>query len=270
MAGGGARGNNGPVGNSHVVTGGGRGVGRAIVERLAEDGDSAVVIIEMDEQALAWLCGHPAAPRLHGVIGSAADRAVAEAATDLAAAAGALRGWVNNAAVFRDAALHDTEPAAVMDLIGSNLVPAVVGCAVAVRRFLAAGQGGSIVNVSSHQAQRAVRGALPYATAKAAIEGLTRAAAVDYGPHGIRVNAVALGSVDTERYQSLLAAQGLEAAAETQQQMAQLHPLGRVGRTAEVADAVAYLLSGQSSFITGVILPVDGGRAARGPDPEQR
>jgi NAD(P)-dependent dehydrogenase (short-subunit alcohol dehydrogenase family) len=157
-----------------------------------------------------------------------------------------------------------------MDLIGSNLVPAVVGCAVAVRRFLAAGQGGSIVNVSSHQAQRAVRGALPYATAKAAIEGLTRAAAVDYGPHGIRVNAVALGSVDTERYQSLLAAQGLEAAAETQQQMAQLHPLGRVGRTAEVADAVAYLLSGQSSFITGVILPVDGGRAARGPDPEQR
>jgi len=67
-----------------------------------------------------------------------------------------------------------------------------------VRAFLAAGTGGAIVNVSSHQAQRGVRGALPYATAKAAIEGLTRALAVDYGPRGIRVNAVALGSITTE------------------------------------------------------------------------
>jgi NAD(P)-dependent dehydrogenase (short-subunit alcohol dehydrogenase family) len=253
---------------SYVVTGGGRGVGRAIVERLAGTG-GAVVIIEMDEAALDWVSDHPAAARLHGVIGSASDLAVAEAAADLAEAAGPLGGWVNNAAVFRDAALHDHEPAQILDLVSANLGPVVTGCAVAVRRFRRAADGGSIVNVSSHQAQRAVRGALPYATAKAAIEGLTRAAAVDYGPDRIRVNAVALGSIDTERYQSLLETQGPQAAAGIQEQMAQLHPLGRVGRTAEVADAVAYLLSEQASFISGVILPVDGGRAARGPDPEQ-
>jgi NAD(P)-dependent dehydrogenase (short-subunit alcohol dehydrogenase family) len=261
--------------DSYVVTGGGRGVGRAIAERLAADGGT-VVIIEMDEAALDWLPGHPAAGRLSGVTGSAADERVAEAAAGMAEAAAPLAGWVNNAALFRDAALHTAAPGAVTDLIVANLAPVVTGCAVAVRRFLAAGRrpggrtGGAIVNVSSHQAQRAVRGALPYATAKAAVEGLTRAAAVDYGPERIRVNAVALGSIDTERYQALLAQQDPQAAARTELQMAELHPLGRVGRTAEVADAVAYLLSGQASFITGAVIAVDGGRAARGPDPEQR
>jgi NAD(P)-dependent dehydrogenase (short-subunit alcohol dehydrogenase family) len=85
----------------------------------------------------------------------------------------------------------------VLELIARNLGLAVTGCATAIRRFLANDSPGAIVNVSSHQAQRPVPGALPYATAKAAIEGLTRALAVDYGPRGIRTNAVALGSIST-------------------------------------------------------------------------
>ena len=87
----------------------------------------------------------------------------------------------------------------MLDLITANLALAVTGCRVAVRHWLDAGRGGAIVNVSSHQAARPVRGALPYAVAKAAIEGLTRAVAVDYGPAGIRCNAVALGSIATAR-----------------------------------------------------------------------
>jgi NAD(P)-dependent dehydrogenase (short-subunit alcohol dehydrogenase family) len=242
------------VTGSYVVTGGGRGVGRAIVERLGRHGH--VIALDRDADALAWTTDRPT---VHGVVGDGADEPIVAAAVERASNAGTLVGWVNNAAVFRDAAVHDTPLAEVLELISANLRPAVAGSAAAIRRFLADGTQGAIVNVSSHQAQRSVPGALPYATAKAAIEGLTRALAVDYAPRGIRVNAVALGSIVTERYDDAL-----------DDQLRQLHPLGRPGHGKEVAAVVHHLLSADASFVTGTVVPVDGGRAALGQDPEAR
>ena len=181
---------------SHVVTGSGRGIGSAIVERLLADGD-AVVAIELDAAALDWLEG---VPRAVAVVGDASDEAVTERAADAAQAVAPLAGWVNNAAVFRDASIDSAPTSELLDLINLNLALAVVGCATAVRRFLAAGTPGAIVNVTSHQARLAVPGCTPYVTAKAATEGLTRALAVEYGARGIRVNAVAPGSIVTSRF----------------------------------------------------------------------
>jgi NAD(P)-dependent dehydrogenase (short-subunit alcohol dehydrogenase family) len=255
----------------HVVTGAGGGIGRAIVERLVADGDT-VVALDSDAGALAALRGAlPASPgAVVPLAGDAADESVTERAADLARDAGELAGWVNNAAVFREASVHADGAGAVLGLVTANLGLALAGCATAVRRFLAAGTPGAVVNLSSHQARQAVPGATPYVTAKAAIEGLTRALAVEYGPRGIRVNAVAPGSVHTERYAGLLAGQPGDGAARIEELMAEVHPLGRVARAAEVAAAVAWLLSDDAGFVNGATLPVDGGRTVLARDPEAR
>ena len=243
---------------SVVVTGGARGIGLGIATHLVAEGFGVVVL---DTAAPA---DDPPEGAMAVVHGDAADEAVAETAADRARAWGPLTGWVNNASVFEDTWLHEEPAQALLDAVTRNLAPCLTGSRTAVRSFLRHGIAGSIVNISSHQAARPVRGCMAYATAKSAVEAVTRSLAVDYGSNGVRANALSLGTIETERYRRLIARQ----ADEIPTQMARLHALGPVGRIEEVAATVAFLLSDASAFITGANIPVDGGRAIFGSDPE--
>jgi NAD(P)-dependent dehydrogenase (short-subunit alcohol dehydrogenase family) len=117
--------------------------------------------------------------------------------------------------------------------------------------------GGVIVNIASVAAERGAGGRAPYATTKAALVGLTRSAAVEWASHGIRVNAVGPGTIATE-----LARAAVLGSEEAKARILSRTPLRRLGEPAEVADAVAFLLSDAASYITGEILYVDGGRRA--------
>jgi NAD(P)-dependent dehydrogenase (short-subunit alcohol dehydrogenase family) len=127
-----------------------------------------------------------------------------------------------------------------------------------VKQMLAQGRGGSIVNSASVGGFVATPTAGPYVASKHAVLGLTKTAAVEYGRCGIRVNAVSAGAVRTEMLLSIFGSEGVD-------RMGAAHPLGRIGRPEEIADAVAWLFSDESSYFTGQSLTLDGGLTAQRP-----
>ena len=253
------------------MTGAGRGIGRSIVESIIAAGDGAVAF-DRDADALDWATDHPAYDRLRAVVGDAASQADNERAADVASGLGRLSGWVNNAAIFDDA-YDESSADAMLTAIETNLRFAVVGTTVAVARLaepVSGESGGSIVNISSHQAARPVRGALAYATAKAGIEGLTRSTAVEHGRAGIRANALSLGTINTDRLEGQLDAMTPAARQHRLEDLEALHPIGRIERPDDVAAAVVYLLSDAAGFVSGATIPIDGARSVLGQDPEAR
>ncbi len=160
---------------------------------------------------------------------------------------------VNNAGIGERTGFLDLTLEAWRQVMEVNLTGAFLCAQAVARRMVARGAGGAIVNVASVAGLTAVPGRAAYIASKHGLVGLTRALALDLGGAGIRVNAVAPGSVETPLTAALLARPGAREAT------ARRHPLGRHGQPDEIARAIAFLASDEAGFITGASLPVDGG-----------
>lgn len=237
-----------------AITGAARGIGRAIAQRCVADGWRAAILDIDAEEAneTAAQLGSAAV----GVECDVADEGSVKTAFGQAVdALGPLDGLVNNAGVNAYGTaitMTRAEWAATfaVDLEGAWL------CAREVLPSMIERKGGSIVNISSIHARLTQPGMFPYAAAKAGLLGLTRSLALDYGPMGIRVNAVSPGWTATR-----LALEGAAATGVDIEAVASRHALGRIAQPDEVAAVVAFLLSDDSAAITGADIPVDCGHS---------
>lgn len=251
-------------GRTAIITGAARGIGAATAARLAREG-AAVVVVDLDETAArerAEIIGADAEVRAAGGTAEAAvadmtdDAAVERLVDRIAAARGGVQVLVNNAGATRDDLIYRMTPENWRFVLETNLTTAFAGIR-AVQRYMVPAGVGSIVNLSSRSAL-GNRGQANYAAAKAGIQALTATAALELGPYGIRVNAVAPGYIVTGMTTATAERLGLTPE-EHQAIIAERTPLARVGRAEEVAAAIAFLASDDASYISGQTLHINGG-----------
>jgi NAD(P)-dependent dehydrogenase (short-subunit alcohol dehydrogenase family) len=251
-----------------LVTGGALGIGQGIVRAFAHEG-AGVGIADISREAAEALAEELRAAGAKAVatvgdVSQAADaeRMVAETVSGL----GRLDVLVNNAGIqpldwyYR---VEDT-PEEVWDrIVGVNLKGTFLMSRSAIPRIRESGPTGAVVNIASVQGLQSMPRVPSYAASKGGVLSLTRNMALDYAPEGIRVNAVCPGTIDSEMVRTSARAEGGDLD-ETLHRYGSFHPLGRIGKAEDVAQAVLFLSSSKASFITGEYLLVDGGFMALG------
>jgi NAD(P)-dependent dehydrogenase (short-subunit alcohol dehydrogenase family) len=227
-----------------LVTGAARGIGAATVELFADRGWQTV---GLDREWGGRAVGATVSLDITD------DEALIEAIEDIPQ----LDALVNNAAIMRDAPIDELTPPEISTILETNLRAAII--AVRAAKSALSRSRGAVVNVASVHALSSRGGASAYAASKAGLLGFTRAAAVELAPEQIRVNAVVPGAVDTGMLNQSAGDERDAALA----RLAERTPLRRIGQPREVAEAIYFLASESSSFVTGQTLVVDGGAVAK-------
>ena len=234
-----------------IITGAASGQGAAEAQLFAREGCRVVLSdVNATGAELAQAIGQRVMFVRHDVTSADEWQSVVDAALD---AFGAIDILVNNAGIYRAATLQDTTVADLDRMYDVNQKGPFLGMA-AVREPMARGGGGSIINISSVGGMRGFGGEFAYCSSKWALRGMTRCAAIDLAPLGIRVNSVHPGAVDTPMV-SNVSQQDRDAWASTV-------PLARFAQPEEIADTVAFLASDKARYITGAEFVVDGGMVA--------
>lgn len=244
-------------GRHALVTGAGRGIGRAAALALAQAG-AAVTLASRSAGEMEAIAGEirAAGGRAWTHAADVADQAAVERLVEEADARAPLSILVNAAGLNRTGPTVDYDLADLDLLLAVNVRGTFAACQAVARRLLARGAGGRIVNVSSQMGAVGYPGRAVYCATKHAVNGLTKALAVEWAPHGITVNAVAPTFVVTPATEPLLADPAF--AADVRRRL----PGGEVGDVADVAGAVLYLASDRARLVTGHVLAVDGGWTA--------
>jgi 3-oxoacyl-[acyl-carrier protein] reductase len=241
----------GLAGRTAIVTGGSRGIGRAIVEILAEAGMAvAFTYLENAVAAAEVVAAGPSSMIFAEAVDVRDSSACAAFAEKVTERAGGIEVLVNNAGVIRDNTLGLLEDEDVQVVLETN-VSGAFNMSRAVAPYMISARRGKIINVSSVSGEKGGRGQTNYAASKGALNAFTRSLAVELAPRGITVNAVAPGVIDTELSRAVREQAG--------EQVLSRILLRRIGRPEEVAHAVWFLASQYAQYITGEILHVDGG-----------
>ncbi len=235
-----------------VVTGAGSGIGEAIAIRLLLDGWT-VIAVDNNADGLAQFSQHEGVTT---VLGDVTERSTHIRARGEAAQAGVLHAWISVAGITATHQLHSLDEPSARRIIDINQVGALLGAAEAVTAFRAAGTPGVLVQISSVHASHSAMHYPVYEMTKAALDALTRSIAVSYGADGIRAVAIAPGAIRTPALTaSIEASEDPQASSD---RLAASSPLGRIGRPDEIANAVAFVVSEQASFISGTTIVIDG------------